>query len=160
MKKFSVNLLYMSQIKRPALRTKIFFSSELTLKLELSPHGGLEGTIHPFNQMPDHKLTLGGIYVHDESVIRLTFFSTSDSSENLLRNESVFSGHIINYEEERNCLFLRKFEELEFYNIQGHLCVDDHLVLFDHQIKNPAKEVSKVPFLDEVRESMQCFLRN
>lgn len=88
-------------------RQKNFFSERFNLSLQLNPNGGITGTLYPFGNLEGITAEISGLYLKLNSNIVLSFMCEFADPNLTAKTFICFSGEIIRYEKQCECLILR-----------------------------------------------------
>lgn len=88
-------------------RQKNFFSEHFNLSLQLDPKGGISGTLYPFGNLEVITAEISGLYLKLDSNTILSFMCEFADPNLTAKTFICFSGEIIRYEKQDECLILR-----------------------------------------------------
>jgi hypothetical protein len=149
-----VNYLFLNKVKWLAkmnqknhdihYNKKTFFSQNFNISFQFYPKGGLRGKVIDFPNTFRLTKTLEGLYLIEESAIRLSFTTEWKSDDLISKALSCFSGVIFSYDEHSECLFL-KWLNINESNTSIGSCVERSTeVLFDCCSQNFLAETKKI----------------
>src|SRR5688572_17142620 len=88
-------------------RQKNFFSEHFNLSVQLDPKGDITGTLYPFENLEGITTKISGLYLKLNSNTILSFMCEFADPNLTAKTFICFSGEIIKYEKQYECLILR-----------------------------------------------------
>lgn len=121
---------------------KHFFSAKFKLLLNFNCTGLASGYLYPYAKCPFISEEISGLCCMIDQNICLSFSCTFSNPNINTETHTTFSGEIIKYDNEKECLILKW---LMFQDLINHKLIDSGTqILFDNKYRNEEIEMRKV----------------